>query len=93
MTRMPIESIRQTLERYGYLDEVTADIGMAYTSAPSYARSVMTALEWTPRDGAGRGMRRAVDAFHRYATLVRETTAHRVDVRDLVECLLVMAVG
>lgn len=93
MTRVKIESIRDTLARYGYLDEVLEDVRSAYASEPWHAASLTEALEWTPADGCGRDMRRLVDAFHRYATIVRETRGHRVAVRDLVACLLTQVVG
>jgi len=91
--RIKLESIRDTLSRYGYLHEVTADMRDAYASKPWHVESLASAFGWTPADGCGRDMRRLVDAFHRYATLVRETTGQRVAVRDLVECLLTMVVG
>lgn len=65
----------------------------AYASEPWHAESLAGAIGWTPADGCGRDMRRLLDAFHRYATLVRETTGHRVAVRDLVQCLLTLVVG
>lgn len=91
--RIKLESIRETLARYGYLDEVMADMREAYAFAPCHVASLTKALEWTPADGCGGAMRRIIDSFHRYATLVRETMDHRVNVRDLVQCLLVMVVG
>lgn len=93
MTRIKLESIRETLARYGYLDEVIGDMREAYASEPWHVASLTEALDWTPADGCGKDMRRIVDSFHRYATLVRDIRGHRVDVRDLVQSLLVLVVG
>lgn len=91
--RLKQETVREALARYGYLDEVMANMRDAFTSAPNDVTLLTEALDWTPTGARGRALRRVLDAFHRYAALVLETKNHRIDVRDLVQCMLVMVVG
>lgn len=83
------ETLRATLERLGYADAIRARL--AYY--PEHADAFEATLAWTPASVAGAHMRRVIDAYDAFARLVRETTRDPVPVDDLLETLMVIALG
>lgn len=82
------ETIGETLARMGYLEMVREEL-----PPPDEPGSLSDELDWTPREPCGADMRRLIDAFDAYASLVLETTGRRVAVHDLVDALLTLAHG
>lgn len=83
------ETLRETLERLGYLADVLDRVGFYPDSEDDFLET----LDWTPEQHAGAHMLRVIEAFHGFARLVYESTHDRVRVDDLVMTLMVIALG
>ena len=87
------ETIRETLDRLGYLESVREEMRRDDPDEHDEPGSLLNALGWTPREMCPAAMRRVIDAFDVYVSIVHATTERRVAVCDLVECLRVMVQG
>ena len=83
------ETLRETLQRLGYLDDVVENAGFY----PESEAAFLETLDWTPDEHAGAHMLRVIEAFHGFARLVYESTHDRVHVGSLVTTLMVIALG